>query len=88
LQHYLRVSGKNVTSHCKDLYLLPFRTFFEHKVQEDKERKELEKSQEELVPAPPPVTLPPPPPPPPPPPSKKKGQKAGEWLGISWHLWF
>ncbi|XP_021007317.1 enolase 4 isoform X3 [Mus caroli] len=53
------------------------RTFFEHKVQEDKERKELEKSQEELVPAPPPVTLPPPPPPPPPPPSKKKGQKAG-----------
>ncbi|XP_021075820.1 enolase 4 isoform X2 [Mus pahari] len=49
------------------------RIFFEHKVQEDKERKELEKSQEEPVPAPPPVM----PPPPPPPPSKKKGQKAG-----------
>ncbi|XP_052038560.1 enolase 4 isoform X2 [Apodemus sylvaticus] len=49
------------------------RIFFEHKVQEDKERKELERSQEESVPAPPPVI----PPPPPPAPSKKKGQKAG-----------
>ncbi|XP_076782039.1 enolase 4 isoform X4 [Arvicanthis niloticus] len=49
------------------------RIFFEHKVQEDKERKELERSQEEPVLAPPPVI----PPPPPPPPSKKKGQKAG-----------
>ncbi|GAB1302574.1 Enolase 4 [Apodemus speciosus] len=52
------------------------RIFFEHKVQEDKERKELERSQEESVPAPPPVI--PPPPPPPPAPSKKKGQKAGK----------
>uniref|UniRef100_A0A8C5KID1 Enolase 4 n=1 Tax=Jaculus jaculus TaxID=51337 RepID=A0A8C5KID1_JACJA len=50
------------------------RLFFEGKVQEDKERKELEKALEEsVVQAPPPVTLPPPPPPPP----KKKGQKQG-----------
>nr|XP_048279018.1 enolase 4 isoform X2 [Myodes glareolus] len=49
------------------------RLFFENKVQEDKERKELERSPEESVPAPPPVVLPPPPPPP----TKKKGQKQG-----------
>ncbi|XP_058291961.1 enolase 4 isoform X4 [Hylobates moloch] len=49
------------------------RIFFASKVQEDKERKELEKSLEySTVPSPlPPV----PPPPPPPPPTKKKGQK-------------
>ncbi|XP_059111859.1 enolase 4 isoform X3 [Peromyscus eremicus] len=49
------------------------RIFFENKVQEDKERKELERSSEEPVHAPPPVI----PPPPPPPPTKKKGQKQG-----------
>ncbi|XP_007173219.1 enolase 4 isoform X5 [Balaenoptera acutorostrata] len=50
------------------------RTFFESKVQEDKERKELEKSLEDsTVPTPSPLT----PPPPPPPPAKKKGQKQG-----------
>ncbi|EDL94551.1 similar to enolase (46.6 kD) (2J223) (predicted) [Rattus norvegicus] len=49
------------------------RIFFEHKVQADKDRKELERSQEEPVPMTLPVILPPPPPPP----SKKKGQKAG-----------
>ncbi|KAH0516143.1 Enolase-like protein ENO4 [Microtus ochrogaster] len=49
------------------------RLFFENKVQEDKERKELERSLEESVPVPPPVILPPPPPPP----TKKKGQKPG-----------
>ncbi|XP_050005093.1 enolase 4 isoform X2 [Alexandromys fortis] len=49
------------------------RLFFENKVQEDRERKELERSLEESVPAPPPVILPPPPPPP----TKKKGQKPG-----------
>nr|XP_054378904.1 enolase 4 isoform X3 [Pongo abelii] len=51
------------------------RIFFASKVQEDKERKELEKSLEySTVPTPlPPV----PPPPPPPPPTKKKGQKPG-----------
>ncbi|XP_036029832.1 enolase 4 [Onychomys torridus] len=49
------------------------RIFFENKVQEDKERKELERSLEEPVHAPPPVI----PPPPPPPPTKKKGQKQG-----------
>uniref|UniRef100_A0A671E4P6 Enolase 4 n=2 Tax=Rhinolophus ferrumequinum TaxID=59479 RepID=A0A671E4P6_RHIFE len=49
------------------------RTFFENKVQEDKERKELEKSLEEsTVPVPLPLI-----PPPPPPPAKKKGQKQG-----------
>nr|XP_055104018.1 enolase 4 isoform X4 [Symphalangus syndactylus] len=49
------------------------RIFFASKVQEDKERKELEKSLEySTVPSP----LPPVPPPPPrPPPTKKKGQK-------------
>lgn len=67
-----------MTSHCKALYFLPFRIFFENKVQEDKERKELERSSEEPVHAPPPVI----PPPPPPPPTKKKGQKQGEWLVI------
>ncbi|KAM9051302.1 enolase 4 isoform 1-T1 [Megaptera novaeangliae] len=50
------------------------RTFFESKVQEDKERKELEKSlKDSTVPTPSPLT----PPPPPPPPAKKKGQKQG-----------
>ncbi|XP_054221875.1 enolase 4 isoform X5 [Homo sapiens] len=51
------------------------RIFFASKVQEDKGRKELEKSLEySTVPTPlPPV----PPPPPPPPPTKKKGQKPG-----------
>ncbi|XP_055486016.1 enolase 4 isoform X3 [Psammomys obesus] len=49
------------------------RVFFENKVQEDKKRKELERSQEEPVQAPQTVI----PPPPPPPPSKKKGQKSG-----------
>ncbi|XP_059757081.1 enolase 4 isoform X6 [Balaenoptera ricei] len=50
------------------------RTFFESKVQEDKERKELEKSLEDsTVPTPSPLT----PPLPPPPPAKKKGQKQG-----------
>ncbi|XP_043781203.1 enolase 4 isoform X4 [Cervus elaphus] len=50
------------------------RTFFENKVQEDKERKELEKNLKDST-----VLSPqsPPPPPPPPPPSKKKGQKQG-----------
>ncbi|XP_026350002.3 enolase 4 isoform X1 [Ursus arctos] len=51
------------------------RTFFENKVQEDKERRELEKSLQD-----PAVTVAsplPPPPPPPPPPAKKKGQKQG-----------
>ncbi|KAL6087383.1 hypothetical protein STEG23_027599, partial [Scotinomys teguina] len=46
------------------------RIFFENKVQEDRERKELERSPEEPVHAPPPVI-------PPPPPTKKKGQKSG-----------
>uniref|UniRef100_A0A2K5Q6X1 Enolase 4 n=1 Tax=Cebus imitator TaxID=2715852 RepID=A0A2K5Q6X1_CEBIM len=51
------------------------RKFFASKVQEDKDRKELEKSLEYsavLIPLPPV-----PPPPPPPPPTKKKGQKPG-----------
>nr|XP_020758361.1 enolase 4 isoform X5 [Odocoileus virginianus texanus] len=46
------------------------RTFFENKVQENKERKELEKNLEDS-------TVLSPQPPPPPPPSKKKGQKQG-----------
>ncbi|XP_007935115.1 enolase 4 [Orycteropus afer afer] len=48
------------------------RTFFENKLQEDQERKELENMVEDS-------TLLPlvPPPPPPPPPAKKKGQKQG-----------
>ncbi|XP_006200299.2 enolase 4 isoform X1 [Vicugna pacos] len=50
------------------------RTFFENKVQEDKERKESEKSLEDsAVPVSSPLT----PPAPPPPPTKKKGQKQG-----------
>ncbi|CAO2585963.1 Enolase 4 [Lemmus lemmus] len=49
------------------------RLFFENKVQEDRERKELERGPEESVPVPSPVILPPPPPPP----TKKKGQKSG-----------
>ncbi|XP_059955164.1 enolase 4 isoform X4 [Mesoplodon densirostris] len=50
------------------------RTFFESKVQEDKEGKGLEKSLEDsTVPTPSPLT----PPLPPPPPAKKKGQKQG-----------
>nr|XP_058154296.1 enolase 4 isoform X5 [Dasypus novemcinctus] len=49
------------------------RIFFENKVQEDKEKKELEKSMEDsIVPIPSPL-----PPAPPPPPAKKKGQKPG-----------
>ncbi|XP_055416155.1 enolase 4 isoform X2 [Bubalus kerabau] len=50
------------------------RTFFENKVQEDKERKELEKNLQDSTALSPQL---PPPPPPPPPPSKKKGQKQG-----------
>ena len=58
---------------------MPLRTFFENKVQEDKERKELEKNLEDsTVLSPQPL----PPPPPPPPQSKKKGQKQGQWLII------
>ncbi|XP_040598079.1 enolase 4 isoform X1 [Mesocricetus auratus] len=49
------------------------RIFFENKVQEDKERRELERSPEEPVHVPPPSV----PPPPPPPAPKKKGQKQG-----------
>ncbi|XP_047559367.1 enolase 4 isoform X2 [Lutra lutra] len=50
------------------------RTFFGNKAQEDKERRELEKSLEDArVSIPSPV----PPPPPPPPPAKKRGQKQG-----------
>lgn len=56
---------------------LPLRTFFENKVQEDKEKKELEKSVEDST-VPTPSSLMPPPPPPPP--AKKKGQKQGQWL--------
>ncbi|XP_054437207.1 enolase 4 [Pteronotus mesoamericanus] len=52
------------------------RTFFENKVKEDKERKELEKSLEDSA-EPTPSLLIPAPPPPPPPPAKKKGQKQG-----------
>ncbi|XP_062958871.1 enolase 4 [Cynocephalus volans] len=50
------------------------RTFFANKVQEDKERKELEKSLEDST-----VLVPSPliPPPPPSPPTKKKGQQPG-----------
>uniref|UniRef100_A0A8C6RHQ9 Enolase 4 n=1 Tax=Nannospalax galili TaxID=1026970 RepID=A0A8C6RHQ9_NANGA len=48
------------------------RLFFDNKVQEDKERKELERSLEEPVHVPLPVT-----PPPPLPPTKKKGPKPG-----------
>ncbi|XP_017726746.1 PREDICTED: enolase 4 isoform X2 [Rhinopithecus bieti] len=51
------------------------RIFFASKVQEDKERKELENSLEYSAV---PTLLPPvPPPPPPPPPTKKRGQKPG-----------
>uniref|UniRef100_H0WMS8 Enolase 4 n=1 Tax=Otolemur garnettii TaxID=30611 RepID=H0WMS8_OTOGA len=51
------------------------RTFFANKVQEDKERKELEKCLEDL-PVPSPQS--PSPPLPPPPPTKKKGQRQGK----------
>ncbi|XP_039093274.1 enolase 4 [Hyaena hyaena] len=51
------------------------RTFFENKVQEDKERRELEKALEDQTVSTP--SPPPPPPLPPPPPAKKKGQKQG-----------
>nr|XP_011715260.1 enolase 4 isoform X2 [Macaca nemestrina] len=51
------------------------RIFFASKVQEDKERKELENSLESS--AVPTLVPPVPPPPPPPPPTKKKGQKPG-----------
>ncbi|XP_017514631.3 enolase 4 isoform X4 [Manis javanica] len=50
------------------------RTFFENKVQEDKEKKELEKSVEDSTVLTPSSLMPPPPPPPP---AKKKGQKQG-----------
>ncbi|XP_006142272.1 enolase 4 [Tupaia chinensis] len=50
------------------------RMFFAKKVQEDLERKELEKSLEDSAM---PIAPPPIPPPPPPPPTKKKGQKPG-----------
>ncbi|XP_011898433.1 PREDICTED: enolase-like protein ENO4 isoform X3 [Cercocebus atys] len=51
------------------------RIFFASKLQEDKERKELENSLEcSAVPT---LVPPVPPPPPPPPPTKKKGQKPG-----------
>ncbi|XP_023564775.1 enolase 4 isoform X2 [Octodon degus] len=50
------------------------RTFFANKVQEDKERKELEKIQEDSAgTVPPPEILPPPPPP-----TKKRAQKPGK----------
>ncbi|KAK2507855.1 hypothetical protein MC885_002461 [Smutsia gigantea] len=52
------------------------RKFFENKVQEDKEKKELEKSLEDST-VPTLSSLIPPRPPPPPPPAKKKGQKQG-----------
>ncbi|XP_054546409.1 enolase 4 isoform X2 [Talpa occidentalis] len=48
------------------------RMFFENKVQEDQERRELEKNLEDSM-----VPVSQTPPPPPPPPAKKKGQKAG-----------
>ncbi|XP_042094575.1 enolase 4 isoform X4 [Ovis aries] len=51
------------------------RTFYENKVQEDKERKELEKNLGDSTALSPQLLLPPPPPPPP---SKKKGQKQGK----------
>ncbi|XP_037660231.1 enolase 4 isoform X2 [Choloepus didactylus] len=50
------------------------RIFFENKVQEEKEKRELEKSTEDSVVVPIPSPLPPAPPPPP---AKKKGQKQG-----------
>ncbi|XP_010632847.1 enolase 4 isoform X2 [Fukomys damarensis] len=51
------------------------RAFFANKVQEEKERKALEKSQEDSAgPVPPPQMLPPSPPPP----TKKRGQKPGK----------
>ncbi|XP_004428233.2 PREDICTED: enolase-like protein ENO4 [Ceratotherium simum simum] len=51
------------------------RTFFENKVQEDKERKEFEKSLgDSTVPTPSPLISPPPPPPP----AKKNGQRQGK----------
>ncbi|XP_028005359.2 enolase 4 isoform X2 [Eptesicus fuscus] len=60
------------------------RTFFENKVQEDKERKELEKSLENSAVHIPSSLMPPPPPtPPPPPPAKKKGQKQGRKTSIT-----
>ncbi|XP_066211881.1 enolase 4 isoform X3 [Saccopteryx leptura] len=52
------------------------RAFFESKVQEDKERRELDRSLEDSA-VPTPVPLIPPAPPPPLPPGKKKGQKQG-----------
>ncbi|KAG8517402.1 Enolase 4, partial [Galemys pyrenaicus] len=52
------------------------RMFFENKVQEDQERRELENNLEDSM-VPISQTPPPPPPPPPPPLAKKKGQKAG-----------
>ncbi|XP_044924863.1 enolase 4 isoform X4 [Mustela putorius furo] len=50
------------------------RTFFGNKAQEDKERRELEKSLEDTRVS---IPSPAPPPPPPPPPAKKRGQKQG-----------
>ncbi|XP_044096537.1 enolase 4 isoform X1 [Neovison vison] len=51
------------------------RTFFGNKAQEDKERRELEKSLEDTRVS---IPSPAPPPPPPPPPAKKRGQKQGK----------
>ncbi|KAM5271926.1 LOW QUALITY PROTEIN: enolase 4 [Ctenodactylus gundi] len=51
------------------------RTFLANKVQEEKERKELERILEDSAILVPPPQVPPPPPPPPP--NRKKGQKAG-----------
>ncbi|XP_012630284.1 enolase 4 isoform X1 [Microcebus murinus] len=56
------------------------RIFFANKVQEDKERKELEMSLEDSTG---PTPLPPIPPPPPPPPTKRKGQKQGRNDAVS-----
>ncbi|ELK36753.1 Enolase-like protein ENO4 [Myotis davidii] len=53
------------------------RTFFENKVQEDNEGKELEKSLEKSAVHLSSSLMPPPTTPPPPPPAKKKGQKQG-----------
>lgn len=66
---------------------LPLRTFFENKVQEDNEGKELEKNLENSAIHIAPSLMPPlPTTPPPPPPAKKKGQKQGQWLIILQNL--
>ncbi|CAK6436071.1 unnamed protein product [Pipistrellus nathusii] len=58
------------------------RTFFERKVQEDKERKELEKNLENLALQLPSSLMLPPQPTPPPPLAKKKGQKQGRKTSV------